>query len=71
MTLVGTLKHSQVEGGVWLLEDSDGVTYQLVGAPASQLTHGAKVEVEGEVDENAMSFAMSGPLLKVKRITKK
>jgi hypothetical protein len=67
----GTVKESPLEGGVWMLDASDGFMYQLLDADTSMLKNGASVEVEGEVDQNMMSIAMSGPILKVKKLTKK
>jgi hypothetical protein len=67
----GIVKESPLEGGVWMLDASDGFMYQLLGAEVSSLKDGASVEVEGEVDQNMMSLAMTGPILKVKKLTRK
>jgi len=64
----GTVRKSDLEGGIWQLECDDGETYVLEGT--SPLTDGDHVEVEGSVDRNVMSFAMSGPTLKVKSVKK-
>jgi hypothetical protein len=62
----GTIRKSDLEGGHWQLEADDGTTYTLEGAPAAVTQDGAKVELEGKVDDEAMGFAMTGPTLKVK-----
>jgi hypothetical protein len=62
----GTIRKSDLEGGHWQLEADDGTTYVLEDAPAGVAADGAKVEVDGKVDENVMGFAMTGPTLKVK-----
>jgi Protein of unknown function (DUF5818) len=62
----GTIKKNDLEGGHWQLEADDGTTYVLEGAPAAVAHDGAKVEIEGKVDDDAMGFAMTGPTLKVK-----
>jgi hypothetical protein len=62
----GTMRRSDLEGGHWQLEADDGNTYVLEGAPAAVEADGAKVEVDGKVDDQAMGFAMTGPTLKVK-----
>ncbi len=67
-TLRGIVRHSDLEGGVWLLEAEDGMQYQLVGAAAGSLQSGQRVEAQGEVDTNLMSFAMAGILFTVKKI---
>jgi hypothetical protein len=69
--LQGVIRRNSVEGGVWTLAAQDGITYQLIGADPGALSDGARVEVEGEVDEQAMGFAMVGPHLKVRSIHKK
>jgi hypothetical protein len=62
----GTIRKSDLEGGHWQLEADDGTTYVLEGAPAGVTHDGAKVELDGQVDDDAMGFAMTGPTLKVK-----
>jgi hypothetical protein len=62
----GTVKRNDLEGGHWQLEGDDGTTYVLEGAPGAIEQEGAKVEIDGAVDEGAMGFAMTGPILKVK-----
>jgi len=62
----GTVKRSDLEGGHWQLVGDDGTTYVLEGATGAFAQDGAKVEIDGAVDRNVMSFAMTGPTLKVK-----
>ena len=62
----GTVRRNDLEGGHWQLEADDGTTYTLEGAPSAIEQDGAKVEVDGKVDDLAMGFAMTGPILKVK-----
>jgi hypothetical protein len=62
----GTIRRSDLEGGHWQLEADDGTTYVLEGATRPIEQDGAKVEVDGAVDEDAMSIAMTGPVLRVK-----
>jgi hypothetical protein len=61
----GTVRRNDLEGGHWQLEADDGTTYTLEGAPGAIEQDGAKVEIEGAVDKDAMGFAMTGPILKV------
>jgi hypothetical protein len=67
MRLTGRLAHSEIEGGAWLLIAEDGRRYQLLDAPDGYAT-GDSVEVEGDLDGNAMSFQMAGPLLNLRSI---
>jgi hypothetical protein len=65
-TFRGTVRRNDLEGGHWQLESDDGTTYVLEGAPAAIQQDGVKAEIDGAVDEEAMGFAMTGPILKVK-----
>lgn len=62
----GTVRRNDLEGGHWQLEADDGTAYVLEGSTQGIAEDGAKVEIEGAVDKNAMGFAMTGPILKVK-----
>ena len=67
----GVARHKDLEGGHWQLVADDGTAYVLEGdavEAAGALADGARVVIEGAVDKGAMSFAMTGPTLKVKSI---
>jgi Protein of unknown function (DUF5818) len=65
----GTIRRDDLEGGHWQLVAADGATYVLECAdPAPAFTDGEKVEIDGTVDRGALSFAMTGPVLKVKAV---
>jgi len=68
----GTVRRNDLEGGHWQLVASDGVTYILEGAVTAGAdaawVDGAHVEIDGAVDRGALSFAMTGPVLKVKSV---
>jgi len=66
----GKVRKNDLEGGHWQLEADDGNTYVLEGAPASIAKDGTTVEIDGAVDDEAMGFAMTGPILKVKSAKK-
>ena len=66
----GTIRRNDLEGGHWQLEADDGTTYVLEAAPAAVTQDGTKVEIDGAVDRDAMGFAMTGPILKVKAAKK-
>jgi hypothetical protein len=61
----GTVRRNDLEGGHWQLEADDGTSYVLEGATKAIEQDGAKVEIDGAVDDDAMGFAMTGPILKV------
>ena len=63
----GTVKRSDLEGGHWLLETADGDQYQLDRTDG--LEDGQQVEIEGKVDKGMMGIGMTGPTIKVTKIT--
>lgn len=65
--LSGTIKKSDLEGGHWLLVTKDGAQYQLEGAKG--VKDGAHVVVEGKVEKAAFGIGMTGPILKVTKVT--
>jgi len=66
----GTIRYNELEGGHYQLEAEDGTSYQVEGVDPALKEDGAQVEIDGAVDKNAMSFAMTGPILKVKSVRK-
>ena len=64
----GTIRKSDLEGGVFQLVAEDGEIYEIEGNDPLLKKEGCKVEIDGSVDKNAMSFSMTGPRLKVKAI---
>jgi hypothetical protein len=64
----GTIRRNDLEGGHWQLVADDGTTYQVHGTDPALTQEGARVEIDGAVDRGALSFAMTGPILKVKSV---
>jgi hypothetical protein len=64
----GIIRKSDLEGGFFQLEADDGTTYEVEGTDPLLQKDGAKVEVEGTVDRQALSFTMTGPRLKVRSV---
>jgi len=64
----GTIRRSELEGGHYQLVADDGTTYEVEGSDPALAQDGARVEVDGAVDRNALSFTMTGPRLKVKSV---
>jgi hypothetical protein len=67
MTLTGRIALRDIEMGAWVLEGDDGRTYLLAGGDRKLKRDGQRVEVEGEVDAAALTAAMVGPVLRVRR----
>lgn len=70
MTIQGKLEHSPLEGGTWVFRTSDGGTYQLDGLPAALQVAGNQLELEGSVDQGAMTIGMMGSVFQVKKAKK-
>ena len=68
--LSGVIKKSDLEGGHWLLVTEGGEQYQLQGDDAKDLAAGARVIVEGKVEKSAFGIGMTGPIFKVKKLTR-
>jgi len=66
--LRGTIRKSDLEGGVYQLVADDGTIYELEGNDPLLRKEGTKVEIDGSVDKNALSFSMTGPRVKVKSV---
>jgi Protein of unknown function (DUF5818) len=67
MKVTGTIRHSDLEGGQWVLETEKGERYQLEGEVAL-FKDGLRAELTGEIDRNRMSFGMMGKHFRVKKL---
>lgn len=65
MKFTGRVAYKDLEGGVWVLEGDDGRTYQLAGGDRQIKKDGQRVEIQGDVDTEAMTIFMVGPVLNV------
>jgi hypothetical protein len=64
---MGTIRRSDLEGGLLQLEVDAGAIYELEGDVDEQWV-GQRVSVDGTVNKNVMSFTMTGPRLVVKTV---
>lgn len=68
MTIKGTVKHQEIEGGFWGIVSDDGSMYHPVeGLPHSFKQDGCRVAAEVE-PANVMSFAMWGQNVRITSI---
>ena len=65
MKLHGTVRYRDLEGGLWVFESDDGQTFQLAGGDRKLKHDGGKATVEGDVQQDAVTLGMVGPVLKV------
>ena len=68
ITLRGTVRYKNFEGGFWGLDGNDGNKYMPAGLNKALLVDGMIVEVTGiiEEDKNLMTFQQYGKILTVK-----
>ncbi len=67
MKVSGTIRRSDLEGGVWVLEAKDGQRYQLAGDVAT-FQDGLAADVTGEVQRDMMGIGMMGPTFKATKV---
>ncbi len=66
VTLEGVVRRSDLEGGLWMFEASDGTRLQLDRGGGSDLyKDGVVAKVTGSVDTGTMGIGMSGDILRV------
>ena len=65
MKLSGRIAFRDIETGVWVLEGDDGRTYQLAGGDRKIKKDGQRIEVEGKVESDTVTFQMVGPVFNV------
>ena len=64
----GTVRHNDLEGGFYELHTDGGDVYRLEGG-GTKLSEGARVQVEGTVDSGGFGIHMTGPSLKVSKVS--
>ena len=64
----GTVRHNDLEGGFYELHTDGGDVYRLEGG-GKNLSEGARVQVEGTVDSGGFGIHMTGPSLKVSKVS--
>lgn len=67
MQIVGTIRHRDVEGGVWVIRSDEG-TFQPTNLPRRFHVDGIAVEAEAVRRDDLVSIGMVGPLVELLRI---
>ncbi|MCE1245133.1 MAG: hypothetical protein LWY06_00645 [Firmicutes bacterium] len=65
----GTVKKSDLEGGVWILDTGKGDIFQLKGGPVDLYENGKKVTIRGNIRKDILGIGMIGPVLEVHETT--
>ncbi|MFZ5446943.1 MAG: hypothetical protein ACOZQL_43550 [Myxococcota bacterium] len=67
MKLTGKVAFRDLETGIWVLEADDGKTYLLAGGDRKIKKSGARIEADGDLDADSVTFAMIGPRFVVRQ----
>ena len=66
ITVRGTIKYKNLEGGFWALDAEDGRKFMPSGLDKALLVDGIVVEVTGVIEEDVITFQQYGKTLKIK-----
>jgi len=67
-SIIGTVHHLDLEGGVFVIRDASGTQYQPMNLPESFRRDGMLVEAQVQRRDDMASISMVGPLVEVLRI---
>lgn len=68
ITINGTVKHSELEGGFYYIEIAGGTKYSPTNLPAEFQKDGMRVEAEAVVRNDMMGTNQVGPIVDIVRI---
>ena len=66
ITIRGTVRYKNLEGGFWGLDADDGKKYMPSGLNKELLVDGMVIEATGMIVEDVMTFQQYGKILKIK-----
>ncbi len=66
MKIKGKVGKSDLEGGYFTLDASDGQTYKLEGGGKDLLKEGVSAEIDGAVEKTVMGIGFGSPTFRVK-----
>jgi hypothetical protein len=66
--LAGTVHYQDIEGGVWVIRDAKGTSYQPTNLPDRFRREGMAVEAVGRLRDDLVSVGMAGSLVELSRI---
>ncbi len=68
VTIVGTVRHLDLEGGLYVISSAEGTNYNPTNLPAIFRVDGKAVEAEGRQRDDMVSIGMVGPIVDLVRI---
>ncbi|MHB1328053.1 MAG: hypothetical protein ACYC2K_07610 [Gemmatimonadales bacterium] len=68
VTIIGTVRHLDLEGGLYVISNADGINYNPTNLPAAFRVDGKPVEAEGRQRDDMASIGMVGPIVELVRI---
>lgn len=71
MTIEGTIRRIDVEGGCWVIEPSRGRRYEPIELPAEFRSDGLRVRATLRDAPEMASICQVGPLVRIERIEKR
>lgn len=69
--LTGTVRHLDVEGGVWVIRDEAGTQFTPAALPEAFRVDGLAVELDARRRDDMVSTSMTGPLVEIVRIRRR
>ena len=71
LTIVGTVRYTDVEGGVYTIRSEDGINYDPTNLPTEFKRDGLAVEAEARKQETMAGIHQVGPIVTLTRIRKR
>ncbi len=68
VTILGTVRHLDLEGGLYVISSVEGTNYNPTNLPAAFRVDGRAVEAEGYQRDDMASIAMVGPIVDIVRV---
>jgi heat shock protein HslJ len=68
LRLSGTVRHMDLEGGLYVIRDAEGTNYNPTNLPEAFRIDGLAVEAAAQARDDLMSIGMVGPMVDIVRI---
>jgi hypothetical protein len=66
--ITGVVRHREVEGGFFVIEGTDGVSYEPTNLPAEFRKDGLAVEADARLRDDLKGVHQAGPVIELERI---